>query len=257
MSAAIPGGKRRGSTMPVEASKTLEEVYAESAMRYSRRISLEQFGEEMAQATQREITIESLAIMKIRRPDVQVFNELLIQCPLSGRKRQGQVVPDNMVVVCEQKICVTNCYDIAEQPVRPFLVLEYVSKNNLRKDHEENFRKYDCHLKVPYCLLFTPDERNLILYRHKGEEYCALIPNAEGRLPILELELEVGILEDWVRFWHQGKLLPLPAELDRALNESNRKLDEMTRMTEAEKQARESVEREVAELRAKLKTARL
>ena len=240
------------------------------------------------QATQRKITLESLDLVSARRPDVQVFNELLVQYPLPGRKQRGKVVPDNMVVVCDQKISAFGSYAIPLQPVRPFWVLEYVSKGNRRKDYVENLDKYDKDLRVPYYLLFEPDELEMTLYRHTGEQFSLVPPNAEGRCAIPELEIEVGLLDDWVRFWYQGELLPLPAELDRDLREAKQQLatetrradaesrradaesrraeaetqraDSQTRRAEAEalradseKLAREAMEREVAQLRAQLK----
>jgi hypothetical protein len=48
----------------------------------------------------------------LRRPDVQIFNELLVQFRIRGRHRPAQVVPDNMVVVCEEPIQAVGSYDV-------------------------------------------------------------------------------------------------------------------------------------------------
>jgi len=264
-----------GSTMPIETPKILLEVqYYEAAQRYLRSLPPEHFMEATSQSTQRKITVESLDLVSAYRSDVQVFSELLVQYPLPRQKQPGQVVPDNMVVLCDKPIIADGSYNIPLQPAALFWVLEYVSKSNRRKDYDENMKKYEHDLKVPYYLLFAPDQQELTLYRLGKRKYNTVIPNADGRVAIDELDLEVGLLAKWVRFWYQGRLLPLPADLDRALtesnrklyesnrmldesirklDESNRKLDEMTRLAEAEKQSRESVEREVADLRAKLK----
>jgi hypothetical protein len=68
-------------------------------------------------------------------------------------------------------------------------------------------------LKVPYFLLFHPEEQELSLYRHKGKKYVSVKPNKQGRYPIGQLELEVALHEGWIRFWYQGRLLPLPGDL--------------------------------------------
>ena len=34
-----------------------------------------------------------------------------------------------------------------------------------------------------------------------------------------EVGIEVGLVDGWTRFWHQGRMLPLPAELDRELGQ--------------------------------------
>jgi Uma2 family endonuclease len=197
----------------------LEIAYEEAAQAYLRSLPLEHFMEATAQATQRKITLESLDLVHARRPEVRVFNELLVQYPRPRQRKFGQVVPDNMVVLTDQPIRATTSFNVPLEPERPFWVLEYVSKSNKRKDYEESFRKYERELKVPYYLLFYPDTHDLTLYRHTGKKYVSVLPNEHERHPIPELDLEVGILDGWVRFWYQEQLLPLPADLQRDLEE--------------------------------------
>src|SRR5579884_2151355 len=103
----------------------LEVEYYQAAQEYLRSLPPEHFMEATPQATQRKITLESLDLVHARRPDIQVFNELLVQYPLPRRRKPGQVVPDNMVVVYEQPIKAEGSYDVPLQPVRPFWMLEY------------------------------------------------------------------------------------------------------------------------------------
>ena len=117
--------------------------YEEAAEAYLRSLPLEHFMEAVPQARQREITLESLALLKARRPDLHVFNELLVQYPRPGRRKLGQVVPDNMVVLSDQPIRARSSFNVPAQPARPFWVLEYVSKSNPRKDYEDSFDKYE------------------------------------------------------------------------------------------------------------------
>src|ERR1700758_5638302 len=113
--------------MPTKTPRILLDLrYYEWEQEYLRSLPPEHFMEATPQATQREITLESLALVKVQRPDVQVFNELLVQYPLPRRKRPGQVVPDNMVVLHERPIQAEGSYDVPLQPARPFWVLEYV-----------------------------------------------------------------------------------------------------------------------------------
>jgi Uma2 family endonuclease len=240
-----------------ESREELEREYAKAAQDYFRRFSGEPFFmEATAQATQRKITLESLDLVHAHRPDVQVFNELLVQYPREGRRKLGQVVPDNMVVICDKPIDANGSYDITEQPSRPFWMLEYVSKHNKRKDYEENFDKYENELKVPYFLLFYPETRDLTLYHHTGEKYVAVPADEHDRHAIPELELELGLHEGWVRYWFRGELLPLPADLQRALEEERRRADraerecsELRQQLDQERQARLTLEREVERLR--------
>lgn len=254
--------------------------YVESAEEYLRSLPLEHFMEATAQATQRKITLESLDLVHARRPDVYVFNELLVQYPLRSEREIGKVVPDNMVVVSEHQPRPEGSYNLPFEPARPFWVLEHVSKTNKRKDYEESFDKYERDLKVPYYLIYYPDDQDLTLYRHTGKKYVSVKPNEHDRYAIPELDIEVQLVEGWVRFWHQGEMLPLPADLQmqldelkveleherrRANRESRRatreaqradeqaqRADEALRQADAERTARLSAERELAELRRQL-----
>jgi Uma2 family endonuclease len=236
--------------MSTNVPRAIQEVtYERWAQEYLRSLPPEHFMEATPQATQREITVESLALVKAKRPDVQYFNELLVQYPRRGERRPGQVVPDNMVVLTEQPIRATTCYNVPLEPARPFWMLEYVSKSNERKDYEDSFAKYERELKVPYYLVFYPDNQELTLYRHNKGKYVTVRPNKNGRYAIRKLELEMGLLDGWVRFWLQGVLLLLPAELQRRTDDLQRRTDDLQRHNNELQQRLDAAERELARLR--------
>jgi Uma2 family endonuclease len=243
--------------------------YERAAQEYCASLPLEHFMEATPQSTQRKITLESLDLVTVQRPEVQVFNELLVQYPVNDHI--GQVVPDNMVVCSDEPVTAAGSFNLRFEAATPFLVLEYVSRLSKRKDYVDNLRRYEQELKVPYYLIFDPDRQDLRLYRHTGAGYQAVDPDARGRRAIPELELEVGLLDGWVRFWFRGELLPLPAELQRQVDELQAEIDRAERRTrqaerraethkrraETEKrraaqkrQQREAAESEVARLRA-------
>ncbi|HTU17609.1 MAG TPA: Uma2 family endonuclease [Gemmataceae bacterium] len=243
--------------MSTQKPRTLLRIeYENAAEAYLNSLPLEHFMEAAAQGQQRKITLESLDLVHARRADVQIFNELLVQYPRRGPRKIGQVVPDNMVVVWPEPIRVSVSYDIPLQPVGPLWMLEYVSKYNKRKDYEDNMQKYERELKVPYYLLFYPDAGELTLYRLRGRTYRSVPPNEQGRHAIEDLDVEVALLDEWVRFWYKGELLPLPADLQRDLDETRRQLRSMTRRAKEEHQARLAAEEEVQRLRAELERMR-
>ena len=234
--------------MTPKSREQMHERYELEAEDYLRSLPLEHFMEATPQATQRKITLESLDLVTAVRPDVHVFNELLVQYPragMRGMRRQQKVVPDNMVVIHDGPLQVYLSYTTREQPAAPFWVMEYVSKSSRRKDYDDNLDKYEIDLRVPYYLLFQPDVQELTLYRHNGKKYVSVKPNARGRYPVKELELEIALLDGWVRYWFRGELLPLPAELQRERNEARQELA-------TERQARLAAEEENARLRAEL-----
>ncbi len=185
--------------------------YDRAAEAYLKSLPLEHFMEAIPQATQREITVESMAVLKHYRRDVQSFNELLVQYVFQGQLRQ--VVPDNMVIVSDQPAEALTSYNIELEPVLPLVVWEYTSAGSARKDYEDSYRKYEQELKIPYYLLFHPERQDLRVYHQTGERYERLHPDAEGRYAIPELDVDIGILEGWVRYWYRGQLLEQPAEL--------------------------------------------
>jgi hypothetical protein len=213
---------------------------AEAYLRWLREEHPEHFMEATPQAYQRKITLESFDVISVDNPEVQLFNELLVQYPYGRPQRIRQVVPDNMVVVHPEPLRAVGSYNLPLQPVGPFWVMEYVSKESQRKDYEDSFKKYERELKVPYYLLFYPDNQELTLFRHTGRKYRTVTANEHGRYPIAELDLEVALLDGWVRYWYKGELLPLPADLLRELRDMRQQL----------RQVQEQNERLRAQLRA-------
>jgi Uma2 family endonuclease len=223
-----------------------EAAYAEAAREYLRSLPLEHFMEATSQATQRKITLESLDLVQARRSDVHLFNELLIQYHRPRQRKPGQVVPDNMVVLWNGPIKAEGSYDVPLQPVGPFWTLEYVSKHNRRKDYEDSFKKYEQALKVPYYLIFYPENEELTLYHNTGQKYRTVLPNNQERYAIPELDLELRIWEGWVRFWYQAELLPLPGDMQKELDEARMQARKAVKQAELERQ-RAQQEKERAE----------
>jgi Uma2 family endonuclease len=232
----------------------IQYAYEKAATNYLSNLPPEHFMESTPQATQREITVESLALVKAQRSEVQYFNELLVQYPFGEDEKIRQVVPDNMVVRHDEPIQAEGSYDLPLQPVRPFWVLEYVSNSSKRKDYDDSFAKYERELKVPYYLLFYPEAQELTLFRLRGKKYVSTKANPAGRYPIPQIELEMALLNGWARFWYQGRLLPLPAELQRELDDERRQRQQLEAQVEqlqaqAERERQEK-ERLLAQLRA-------
>ncbi len=206
--------------MPTKKPRILLELlYHEAAQEYLRNLPPEHFMEATSQAFQRKIFLESMDIVHVYRSDIQPFNELLVQFEVNGSDKPGQVVPDNMVVVHDQPIQAKGGFDVPLQPARPFWMLEYVSKSTKRKDYDDNMDRYERKLKVPYYLLFEPDLTEMTLYKLVRGRYVSVKPNEAGRYAIPELEMEVAVLDGWVRFWFRGELVPLPAQLLQQVDE--------------------------------------
>jgi hypothetical protein len=200
--------------MPKERSRPLLMLdYERTAREYFASLPLEHFMEGTSQATQRLITLVAFEQVHARRADVQPFNELLIQYDHGRPPKRRQVVPDNMVVVHPEPIKAKGSYDVPLQPVKPFFVLEYVSPGNPRKDYGDSHDKYEKELKIPYYLIFYADNEELTLFHHNGRKYVSVKPDERQRYTIPELELEIGLVDGWVRFWFRGERLEMPSQL--------------------------------------------
>jgi Uma2 family endonuclease len=227
--------------------------YDRAAEDYVRRLPLEHFMEALPQSTQRRITVESLDLLRARRPEVQVFNELLIQYFFKDRLRR--VVPDNVIRLSQKQLIAKQSFNIELEKEQPFLVLEYISPASHRKDYHDHFRMYERELEVPYCLLFYPERQDLQLHHLEGASYQRLSANPQGRYAIPELELEIGLLDSWVRFWHRGELLPLPADLEKEVLREKERADREKERADREKERADQAQAEVERLRALLEQA--
>ena len=243
--------------MPSSKPLTLVRLeYYEAAQAYLRSLPLEHFMEPTSQASQREITLASLRQVCARRPEVQLFNELLVQYRLRKGEKIRQVVPDNMVVVHPTPIEAEGSFDVELQPVGPFWVLEYVSKGSKRKDYEENFQIYEKELKVPYYLLFYPEAQDLSLYRRGRSKYVSVTANEHGRFALPELEIEVALLDNWARFWFRGELLPLANEWQRETDRLAQRASAANQRADAAILRADAAEQENARLLAELERLR-
>ena len=155
-------------------------------------------------------------------------------------------------------------------------MLEYVSKNSKRKDYEDSFKKYERELKVPYYLMFYPDNQEMTLYHHNGRRYVSVKPDEHGRCALPELELEMGILEGWVRVlvsWRTAAAARRPATRPRPSSPPDRggkaradgeklradgeklRADDEKRRADDEKRRADDEKRRADELRQRLEAA--
>ncbi len=117
--------------------------------------------------------------------------------------------------------------------------------------------QYERDLKVPYYLRFDPEKQDLTLFRHNKRKFVAVKPNAAGRLAISELDLEVGLMDGWTRFWYKGELLPLPANLQRDLGEVRQRLAAATEQLDRKQQALQAAHEEIERLKSQLARTKL
>src|SRR4051812_36326166 len=98
--------------------------YERAAREYLAALPLEHFMESTPQSRQREITLESFALLRVRVPRFQYFNELLVQYE-KGDGTLVQVVPDNMAILSDEPERKRSSFAVRLEKAKPFWVLEY------------------------------------------------------------------------------------------------------------------------------------
>jgi hypothetical protein len=239
------------TTMAQLPDTLYEYKYHALAQEYLRKLPLEHFMEGVAQATQRAITLASFSVINGLRPDIQLFNELLIQTTVKN-KRLVQVVPDNMVVWHEEKISPDSSYSMPPQKVNPFWVMEYVSKSNQRKDYEDNMEKYERDLKIPYYLCFYHETQDMTLFQLRKRTYRVVRPDERERVAVAELDIEMALVNGWVRFWYKGELIELPNDMYQKLTQANANLTQANAALVTERQANQAKDQRILELEQEL-----
>jgi Uma2 family endonuclease len=245
--------------MPVKSTNPLlDRIFYERAARdYCESLPLEHFMESTPQQMQRKITLSSFELIHAERPDVWCYNELLVQHPQADAIRDiMRVVPDNLIVLHDRELNGTGSFNTPFEQAQLFMALEYVSEESHRKDYMENMEKYE-QVRMPYYLLFEPEKKLLTLYRLsvRAGKFVSVKPNAADRLPIQKLELEVGLYDDWMRFWFRGQLLPMPAELAETLALTQEKLGQTEQKLGQTEQRLGQTEQKLGQTEQKLTTA--
>ena len=205
---------RRTRIKLIDVEIPSREEYDRLADEYLAGLPLEHFMEDPDTAAQRIITGASFRVISRYRPDIVCFNEILVQYPRDDGS-SGQVVPDAMIAVEGRPVpSRKKSYKVPYEESSIIMVIEYVSSGaaNRRKHYEENRERYEQELKVPYYLLFDPHPPHLTILSLIDGMYEDVEPNAAGRYAVDELDLEIAIWDEWVRFWFKGELVPLPEE---------------------------------------------
>jgi hypothetical protein len=201
-------------------------IYDMAERRFQAALPPEHYMEAFDHAHQRAVTLASLGLLAGRVPGFHLFNEMLVLYQAGPTEFDtAGVVPDNFVVRYDGPLVVDNSFRLPLQPARPFLVLEYVSTHNQRKDYDDNMTRYQDALRVPYYLLFHPGSQEMSLYKLVRRRFRTVRPDAAGRVAVPELDLQAGVLDGWMRYWYRGDLLPLPAELEGQLTDARTQLD--------------------------------
>ncbi|MFN4033994.1 MAG: Uma2 family endonuclease [Fimbriimonadales bacterium] len=145
----------------------------------------------------------------------------------------------------------------------PDLVVEIISPSTASKDKRWNVRFYARVFRTPEYFWYDPYSGELRGYRLSGRRYRRIAPDARGWLWSEVLGAWLGVWEGvwhgrryaWLRLYDkEGRLVPTPAEYERARAEQERQRAEAEALrAEQERQRAEQSQAELEQLKAKLR----
>ena len=115
-------------------------------------------------------------------------------------------------------------YVLWHEVVSPLVVMEFVSGNGAEErdttPHRGKFWVYENAIKASYYVIWDPFRVQLEVYERVHDVYRRLTPNADGRVRIVEMGVDLGVWSgtyqgfpaDWLRAWESGRLVPTPEE---------------------------------------------
>jgi len=191
------------------------------------------------------------------------------QPPLKGCRAPDWFYVPNVPPMLNGKI--RRSYVLWKELIRPMVIIEFVSGDGReerdRTPYEGKFWIYEQAIGAGYYGIFEVERSSIELFRLEGGLYQQVVPNESGRLPIKQLEVELGIWHGthrgitapWVRVWDAATGKMLPSEEERAemaealLDDARRRLEEECERAENERRRAENESRRAAQLAERLR----
>ncbi len=199
--------------------------------------------------------VNALEAQLARRPGAVVLNDVRVKWDVAGLRPHG---PDIAVVFDVREQRNWNTFDVAEEGVRPALIIEITSPETRILDLYEKVEEYD-QAGVPlYIIVDTYTRRGAIPrrlwgYRRTVSGYAALPPDERGWIWLEPVGVWIGMQDDRVECYDQdGQMIGDYVSIDAA------RANAEARAAEAEARALvEARARAEAEARAVMAEARL
>jgi Uma2 family endonuclease len=179
------------------------------------------------------------------RPDAVVLSDVRIAWDVPELNAHG---PDLMVIFGVQTIRNWSTFDVAQEGVRPTLIVEVTSPETRRFDLYEKVEHYDL-AGVPLYVIVDAVERRgqtlvrVIGYERVGPSYRPMVPNEQGWLWLAPLRTWIGVQEHEVYcFDEHGRRIGDYAALTSIVIESEERIAEALAEAKAQAQARMEAE---------------
>ena len=200
--------------------------------------------------------------------EIAVFRNLVFEW---NHPSIGNYAPDIAVVPnVRTRDANRTSFKVSEEGTRPNLVIEIVSRTSRKEDRVDKVRDYAALGIQEYVYIDLWErrgvpQRELAGFRLEGEHYLPLLPDEDGAIYLLSVDLRIGLDENrvWLEDSKTGNDLLTNIEARVALKaaEERAAAEEVARQAaeeraEAEEKARQAAEAQVAELKEQLRLLR-
>ncbi len=216
-------------------------------------------------------------VLRRRYPDgrYSIGMDSFIYWRLTNPPTRGAKAPDWFLVVGVEPMLdgeIRRSYVLWHELISPLLVIEYVSGDGSeerdRTELEGKFWVYENGIKASYYAIVDGFRGTLEMHKRNGGGFHAVPPNEQGRLPIPELGVELGLWRGtvqgttawYVRPWDSESGVMLPSweeaaeaacvradEAERAADDMRRELSDEAEQTRAARRAEEDARRQADE----------
>ncbi|MEB3293943.1 MAG: Uma2 family endonuclease [Synechococcales bacterium] len=161
------------------------------------------------------------------RNDFYISGNLTVYYSASQTKKRDFRGPDIFIVLDVEKRDRRSWTLWEEGGKYPNVVIELLSSSTAKVDRTTKKTLYQNVWRLPEYFWFDPYSLEFMGFRLNEGQYQEILPNEQGRLRSAELDLELGIHENKLRwFTADGTLIPLPEESERLAKEQERQARE-------------------------------
>lgn len=204
----------------------------------------------------------------------RIGRRVYLACELPVYYPAGRMFAPDLIAVLDVEPKERAHWSVSAEGKGVDLALEILWSGRSKKDLEDNVTRY-ASLGISEYFVFDRRRRRLRGFRlaEGSTRYQPLVPQ-DGRLTSAVLDLELGLEEDRLRFFHGQTALPETRELlarlgtmvgdleariegtEQRLDEERQRLDEARRLADEERRRADEAERRLAEALAELERLR-
>jgi Uma2 family endonuclease len=161
------------------------------------------------------------------RNDFYISGNLTVYYSASQTKKRDFRGPDIFIVLDVEKRDRRSWTIWEEDGKYPNVVIELLSSSTAEVDRTTKKTLYQNVWRLPEYFWFDPYSLEFMGFRLSEGQYEEIVVNDQGRLRSAELDLELGIHENKLRWFSaDGTLIPLPEEIERQAKEQERRAKE-------------------------------